>query len=174
VFQCINQTPSAFEFNEDLLLFICEHMHTGWFGTFLFNCERERVESGVSKTTVSMWTFVLANEAQFKNAGYVPTNTPVIPVVSMKRIVLWHRWFLRWHDRVRQQAWKQNHEAFMEEEGPTFWLPDTSADRCYDCERPFTFYRRRHHCRSCGFIFCEPCACHLRTIPGIHEDVAVR
>jgi hypothetical protein len=29
---------------------------------------------------------------------------------------------------------------------------------CYKCELPFTMYRRRHHCRMCGQIFCNQCS----------------
>jgi hypothetical protein len=29
---------------------------------------------------------------------------------------------------------------------------------CYACELPFTMYRRRHHCRMCGQVFCNQCS----------------
>ena len=40
---------------------------------------------------------------------------------------------------------------------PHAWQPDTSTNHCKLCARPFTFSRRRHHCRKCGDIFCEDC-----------------
>ncbi|CAN0212412.1 unnamed protein product, partial [Ectocarpus fasciculatus] len=29
---------------------------------------------------------------------------------------------------------------------------------CYGCNSPFTMFRRRHHCRVCGQIFCHTCS----------------
>lgn len=29
---------------------------------------------------------------------------------------------------------------------------------CYECDTPFTMFRRRHHCRVCGQIFCNNCS----------------
>lgn len=39
-----------------------------------------------------------------------------------------------------------------------FWMPDRYCKVCYGCEEPFTMYRRRHHCRMCGQIFCNTCS----------------
>ncbi|KAH9133717.1 hypothetical protein LEN26_007035 [Aphanomyces euteiches] len=40
-----------------------------------------------------------------------------------------------------------------------FWMSDQHAKSCVACSELFTFCRRRHHCRSCGQIFCSNC-CH--------------
>ena len=37
VWQCMSQFPTAFEFNDKLLISLCDHSHSGWFGTFLGN-----------------------------------------------------------------------------------------------------------------------------------------
>lgn len=42
-----------------------------------------------------------------------------------------------------------------------FWMSDRSSKACYECEIMFTFVRRRHHCRSCGQIFCAQCCARL-------------
>jgi hypothetical protein len=42
-----------------------------------------------------------------------------------------------------------------------FWMSDRSCKACYECEQLFTFFRRRHHCRSCGQIFCANCCARL-------------
>ncbi|ODV97519.1 hypothetical protein PACTADRAFT_14061 [Pachysolen tannophilus NRRL Y-2460] len=41
--------------------------------------------------------------------------------------------------------------------GKEYWLQDSSAVKCFYCERSFTTFRRKHHCRICGQIFCSNC-----------------
>ena len=59
VYQIMRQYPTRFEFNEDYLLDIHYHLYSCQFGTFLFNCERERRTSPGGKPyvdrTVSAW-----------------------------------------------------------------------------------------------------------------------
>ncbi|EJD76582.1 FYVE zinc finger family protein [Loa loa] len=38
-----------------------------------------------------------------------------------------------------------------------YWMPDSSGRECYECQERFTPFRRRHHCRLCGQIFCSKC-----------------
>lgn len=41
------------------------------------------------------------------------------------------------------------------------WMPDQLCKQCYACEIPFTVFRRRHHCRLCGQVFCNACSAHF-------------
>lgn len=41
--------------------------------------------------------------------------------------------------------------------GKDYWLDDASATKCRSCEHQFTTFRRKHHCRICGKIFCGAC-----------------
>lgn len=38
-----------------------------------------------------------------------------------------------------------------------FWMKDENARDCFRCGEPFTTFRRKHHCRSCGQIFDNKC-----------------
>ena len=42
-----------------------------------------------------------------------------------------------------------------------FWMPDSRAKQCYDCGLAFSTFRRRHHCRICGQVFCHACSSHM-------------
>jgi hypothetical protein len=38
------------------------------------------------------------------------------------------------------------------------WVPDCLADSCMLCEREFSLFFRRHHCRTCGIVICSQCS----------------
>jgi 1-phosphatidylinositol-3-phosphate 5-kinase len=38
-----------------------------------------------------------------------------------------------------------------------FWMKDETVKECFLCQVPFTAFRRKHHCRTCGFIFDSKC-----------------
>ncbi|EQC38971.1 hypothetical protein SDRG_03925 [Saprolegnia diclina VS20] len=38
------------------------------------------------------------------------------------------------------------------------WVPDAARQRCIHCTRPFSLFRRRHHCRVCGDVLCGACS----------------
>lgn len=38
-----------------------------------------------------------------------------------------------------------------------YWMNDAFVSDCLNCFRPFTAFRRKHHCRFCGQIFCFDC-----------------
>jgi hypothetical protein len=38
------------------------------------------------------------------------------------------------------------------------WMPDRLCNHCYACDSHFTVFRRRHHCRLCGQVFCNTCS----------------
>ncbi|KAI3422506.1 hypothetical protein GPALN_013012 [Globodera pallida] len=39
-----------------------------------------------------------------------------------------------------------------------YWMPDSAGNECYECNEKFSTFRRRHHCRLCGQLFCKSCA----------------
>jgi 1-phosphatidylinositol-3-phosphate 5-kinase len=41
------------------------------------------------------------------------------------------------------------------------WMPDQLCKQCYDCDSHFTVFRRRHHCRLCGQVFCSSCSAYF-------------
>ncbi|KAJ2903085.1 hypothetical protein MKZ38_010423 [Zalerion maritima] len=38
-----------------------------------------------------------------------------------------------------------------------FWMADETCNECFACQIPFTAWRRKHHCRTCGRIFDSNC-----------------
>ena len=37
------------------------------------------------------------------------------------------------------------------------WIRDMDTDSCMNCSVLFSYVNRRHHCRSCGGIYCDNC-----------------
>ncbi|GFN83677.1 1-phosphatidylinositol 3-phosphate 5-kinase [Plakobranchus ocellatus] len=48
-------------------------------------------------------------------------------------------------------------QTYKDSDFKQYWMPDSSCRECYDCGDKFTTFRRRHHCRICGQIFCSKC-----------------
>ncbi|PSR82048.1 hypothetical protein BD289DRAFT_484105 [Coniella lustricola] len=38
-----------------------------------------------------------------------------------------------------------------------FWMADETTKECFQCGAPFSAFRRKHHCRTCGCIFDSKC-----------------
>ncbi|XP_040093614.1 lateral signaling target protein 2 homolog isoform X1 [Oryx dammah] len=59
-------------------------------------------------------------------------------------------------------------------EDPPEWVPDEACGFCTACKAPFTVIRRKHHCRSCGKIFCSRCSSHSAPLPRYGQAKPVR
>ncbi|XP_063040737.1 lateral signaling target protein 2 homolog isoform X2 [Engraulis encrasicolus] len=64
------------------------------------------------------------------------------------------------------------HEGQVED--PPDWVPDEVCSMCVSCKAPFTVIRRKHHCRSCGKIFCSRCSSHSAPLPRYGQMRPVR
>lgn len=58
---------------------------------------------------------------------------------------------------------------------PTLWEPDHVVNRCPSCDHEFCLMRRKHHCRSCGRIFCSDCSNQEMPVPNeqLYDPVRV-
>ena len=102
VHQIMKQFPYSFQFNENLLLFLADHVYSGLYGNFLGNTEKERVhELNVRNKTISIWTTVLTNADIFTNPDYGKSKPlkvqedAIWPSANIKKLQLWERYFLR-------------------------------------------------------------------------------
>lgn len=58
----------------------------------------------------------------------------------------------------------QTPQAYKDSDFKQYWMPDSNCKECYECGDKFNTFRRRHHCRVCGQIFCRRCC--NQEIPG--------
>ena len=54
------------------------------------------------------------------------------------------------------------------------WINTKKCDSCQDCNTKFTVTDRKHHCRSCGKIFCGRCSKYSAEIPEMRIFKPVR
>jgi len=45
------------------------------------------------------------------------------------------------------------------------WVKDESINNCFGCNKQFSFFIRKHHCRGCGRIFCNDCSNNFILLP---------
>ena len=121
VWQLIQQFPSAFEFNEFLLITIADHLYSCLYGTFLCNSDQQRKAEDLVNKTVSIWSMINSNQNEFLNpyyssaitngngniAGSVVASDPkdfiILPRCSSAFINLWQNYFFRWNLKVSPQ-----------------------------------------------------------------------
>eukprot|EP00003_Mantamonas_plastica_P005861 TRINITY_DN14787_c0_g1_i3.p1 TRINITY_DN14787_c0_g1~~TRINITY_DN14787_c0_g1_i3.p1 ORF type:complete len:442 (-),score=127.90 TRINITY_DN14787_c0_g1_i3:79-1404(-) len=53
------------------------------------------------------------------------------------------------------------------------WVRDQDVLQCDRCHQDFTLFRRKHHCRVCGNIFCDACSSNRRMVPWNGDPVRV-
>ncbi|XP_005111133.2 myotubularin-related protein 6 [Aplysia californica] len=70
VWQIMQQFPCAFQFNERFLLTIHDHAYSCQFGTFIGNCEKDRLDLRLSEKTYSLWGYLWQHAAEFLNPLY--------------------------------------------------------------------------------------------------------
>jgi hypothetical protein len=57
---------------------------------------------------------------------------------------------------------------------PPTWVPDVDVAECYSCGVGFSFFKPKHHCRSCGRVYCHTCCSHRMELPVFGYDEMVR
>ncbi|KAG7165960.1 Myotubularin-related protein 8-like [Homarus americanus] len=75
VWQLQQILPSAFEFNERYLLVLHDHVYSSQFGTFIGNCQKDRVDLRLSDKTYSLWGYLRSRESEYKNPLYRRDST---------------------------------------------------------------------------------------------------
>jgi len=58
--------------------------------------------------------------------------------------------------------------------GELEWVPDSLAFACTECKKGFALFRRRHHCRLCGHVFCNDCTKARLVVPTLSPIRCVR
>eukprot|EP01132_Coremiostelium_polycephalum_P004941 gene4941-6158_t len=98
VWQIMNQSPNIFEFNTRLLMDIMYHLYSCRFGTFLFDCEMERVHASLPTKTVSLWSYLNQNINSYRNPNYHHMDDLSKINIDTSDLHLWKEYYLQWRD----------------------------------------------------------------------------
>lgn len=97
VWQIMQQFPHSFEFSDELVMTIMEHAYSGRFGTFLFNCDKERDEHKLVELAPSLWSYILEHVDAFLNPFYVVdcAQEVLYPLADCKALQFWKRFYFQ-------------------------------------------------------------------------------
>lgn len=134
LWQVQRQHPTRFEYNEEFLIKVHYHLNSCQFGTFLFNCERDRrVADGhvlpADQRTHSIWDWIDANKSQWLNPQYDPAaNGPTsrdmgVLVPDTKDVRFWYRLYGRGDEEMNGGA-VANQVGGVELRGPVTGVDD--------------------------------------------------
>ena len=112
VYQMTIQYPTAFEFNNYFLLFLSEEIYSNKYGTFLFNCEREKVMNKADTNTISIWSDIFYEKNKYLNDLYKPINGTINIKGEVKYLTIWNDFFFK-YDKVGM-AWDD--DIYMDKE----------------------------------------------------------
>ncbi|CAL8081785.1 unnamed protein product [Orchesella dallaii] len=98
VWQITQQFPAAFQFNDRLLLAIHDHVHSCQFGTFIGNCQKDRVDLRLEEKTYSFWGYIATHMNEYLSPLYKPDlNVGFIePNVAPQTFKFWRELYCRW------------------------------------------------------------------------------
>jgi len=73
-----------------------------------------------------------------------------------------------------KEIYDKNNNLILRIKRP-IWISDDTVNICHGCRQFFSPFRRKHHCRNCGNIFCQNCSSYTTTLPylGYHRYVRV-
>ncbi|XP_065158473.1 myotubularin-related protein 6 isoform X2 [Atheta coriaria] len=100
--QLMQQFPLTFQFNERFLLTLHDHVHSCQFGTFVGNCEKDRVDLRLAERTFSIWGHMATHENEYLNPLYEEAETPGLlrPNLFPQNIKFWRGMYCRFESGI--------------------------------------------------------------------------
>jgi myotubularin-related protein 1/2 len=102
VFQLMHQFVTEFEFNEQFLITIMDHVYSCKYGTFLYNNERQRVHRDLRNKTKSLWTYLNHDQKYFLNPLHRQGEGALDGICTNLRF--WKGYYLRYHEHKSEGA----------------------------------------------------------------------
>ena len=134
-----------------------------------------------SPSSVSLSAMIAANAELSQNPSYVPG----FPLAQDDTRSVRSLGFVKKSNSVSRLIRRMRGEGLSKH----YWMADEHCKECYDCKsvsrmlsdlnwlkgnQIFTAWRRKHHCRICGQIFCSRCASNIIGARRFGQEGAVR
>lgn len=103
VWQLTQQFPSSFQFNERYLLTLHDHVFSCQYGTFVGNCEKDRLDLRLLERTYSLWGYIASHMREYLNPLYKPEangSSMLTPNLSPQAIKFWRGMYNRFENGV--------------------------------------------------------------------------
>ncbi|KAG1671098.1 Myotubularin-related protein 8 [Nymphon striatum] len=104
IWQLMQQFPCAFQFNERFLLTLHDHVYSCQFGTFVGNCEKDRLDLRLNERTYSLWGFIAIHMSEFVNPLYkrdsISSKSFLSPNLSPQAFKFWRGMYNRFDNGV--------------------------------------------------------------------------
>lgn len=99
--QLMQQRCDAFEFNERFLLILHDHVQSCQFGTFIGNCEKDRLDLRLSERTFSLWGYMANHINEYVNPLYRPEIEEILkPNLAPQCLKFWRGMYSRFESGV--------------------------------------------------------------------------
>ncbi|XP_055536844.1 myotubularin-related protein 8 isoform X3 [Wyeomyia smithii] len=99
--QLMQQRNDAFEFNERFLLILHDHVMSCQYGTFIGNCEKDRLDLRLSEKTFSLWGYMSNHLNEYINPLYRPEMDETIrPNLAPQCIKFWRGMYSRFESGI--------------------------------------------------------------------------
>jgi len=78
------------------------------------------------------------------------------------------------NNKEYKEIYDKENNMIIKIKRPT-WISDETVTICKGCNQYFSHFKRKHHCRNCGNIFCQNCSSNTVALPflGYHRYVRV-
>jgi len=177
VIPSVPRTPDSYECGEDALMNETEQTYLRNFSgdQSIPSSERQTIDPRLLSTSppaglASMPVYasnldyhlgdhgVLGGEEIHNNSTYYQPEPTLLTIAS--------------GERAPAEEQEQGRSRVVEPPPP--WIPDSMAPLCMGCGAAFSLVKRRHHCRSCGRVFCAKCSPNQVPLPRYGMQKAVR
>ncbi|XP_046665776.1 myotubularin-related protein 6 isoform X2 [Homalodisca vitripennis] len=100
--QLYTQFPAAFQFNERFLLALHDHVTSCQYGTFIGNCEKDRLDLRLHERTYSLWGFMANHMHEYLNPLYTAASLPDMmrPNLAPQNIRFWRGMYCRFENGI--------------------------------------------------------------------------